>query len=431
MGTVRTAPPDANPIKTEVTKLMFVINEENSRVPVKVWLQNKEDLDKTCLEQAMNLSRLPFVHKWVSLMPDTHAGYGMPIGGVLATKGVIIPNAVGVDIGCGMSFAATNIRLDSIADVTTGSGSLIKMIVGEIMRNIPVGFDHHAEKQPSQVMDAALAQPEAYTNQPELFDSLQDGYYQIGTLGGGNHFIEIQVDDEGCIGLMLHSGSRHFGLTVCKHFGRIARELNERWHSSVPAEWQLPFLPVDTAEGKDYITWMQLAMDFAAENRQRMMDMVKDIVLRRVYDFTRQQTEYTTEINCHHNYAAIEHHYGSDVWVHRKGATRARAGELAVIPGAMGSFSYVVEGLGNPESFCTSSHGAGRQYSRKGAMEKFSVQTVMDDLNAQGVVLGKHSKQDVAEESRFAYKDIDAVMTNQTDCVRPVKRLRTVAVIKG
>lgn len=410
---------------------MFVINEENSRVPVKVWLGNREDIEKECFDQAMNLSRLPFVHKWVSLMPDTHAGYGMPIGGVLAAKGVIIPNAVGVDIGCGMSFAATNIRLDDIKDVTTGSGSLLKMIVGEIMRAVPVGFDHHAGKQPSEVIDRALADPEAYLNQPDLADSLEDGYYQVGTLGGGNHFIEVQVDDEGYIGLMLHSGSRRFGLTVCKHFVKLARELNEKWHSEVPSEWQLSFLPVDTQEGRDYISWMNLAMDFAAENRERMMTVVKDIFLRRVYDFTRQQTEFSTEINCHHNYAAIEHHYGTDVWVHRKGATRARAGELAVIPGAMGSYSYVVEGLGNPESFCTSSHGAGRAYSRKGAMEKFSVQSVMDDLNAQGVVLGKHNKQDVAEESRFAYKDIDAVMANQTDCVRPVNRLKTVAVIKG
>ena len=410
---------------------MFVINEENSRVPVKVWLESREDIDKECFNQAMNLSRLPFVHKWVSLMPDTHAGYGMPIGGVLATKGVIIPNAVGVDIGCGMSFAATNIRLEDIKDVTTGSGPLLKLIVGEIMRAVPVGFDHHADKQPSEVIDRALADPDAYLNQPTLADSLEDGYYQVGTLGGGNHFIEIQVDDEGFIGLMLHSGSRHFGLTVCKHFGRLARELNEKWHSAVPSEWQLSFLPADAQEGVDYISWMNLAMDFAAENRERMMTVVKDIFLRRVYDFTRLQTEFSTEINCHHNYAALEHHYDANVWVHRKGATRARAGELAVIPGAMGSYSYVVEGLGNPESFCTSSHGAGRAYSRKGAMEKFSVQSVMDDLNAQGVVLGKHNKQDVAEESRFAYKDIDTVMASQTDCVRPVKRLKTVAVIKG
>lgn len=410
---------------------MFVIKNEDNLVPIKVWLESEKDMDSVCRQQAQNLSNLPFVHKWVSLMPDTHAGYGMPIGGVLATRGVVIPNAVGVDIGCGMCFAATNIKLDSIRDVETGSGSLIQMIVGDVMRAVPVGMRHHDEKQPSEVIDRAMTDPDALINQAELIDSLGDGYYQVGTLGGGNHFIELQVDDEGYIGLMLHSGSRHFGLTVGKHFNRIARALNDKYYSSVPAEWNLPFLPVDSQEGKDYIAWMQLALDFAAENRARMMEVFKDVFLRRVYDFTRQQTEYSYEINCHHNYAAIEHHYGSDVWVHRKGATRARAGELAVIPGAMGSYSYVVEGLGNEMSFCTSSHGAGRLYSRKGASEKFSVQSVMDDLNSQGIVLGKHNKQDVAEESRFAYKDIDEVMRNQADCVKPVKRLFTVAVIKG
>lgn len=410
---------------------MFVIKNDSNRIPVKIWLESAEQLEGPCREQAEHLSNLPFAAKWVCLMPDTHAGYGMPIGGVLATRDVIVPNAVGVDIGCGMSFAATNIKLDSIADVTTGSGSLLQMIVGDIMRSVPVGFSHHGTKQPSVVIDRAKADPNNLINQEELIDSLEDGYYQIGTLGGGNHFIEIQVDEEGYVGLMLHSGSRHFGLTVCKHFNRIASALNEKWHSCVPREWQLAFLPTDTQEGQDYIAWMQLAMDFAAENRERMMSAVKDVFLRRVYDFTRQQAEFSCEINCHHNYAAIEHHYGENLWVHRKGATRARLGELAVIPGAMGSYSYVVEGLGNEESFCTSSHGAGRLYSRKGALERFSVQSVMEDLNSQGVILGKRDKSDVAEESRFAYKDIDEVMRSQQDCVRAVRKLRTVAVIKG
>jgi len=410
---------------------MFVIMNEENRIPIKVWLADESALDAPCREQAENLAKLPFAAKRICLMPDTHSGYGMPIGGVLATREVIVPNAVGVDIGCGMSFAATNIRLDTISDIKTGSGSLLQLIVGEIMRNIPVGFSHHGEKQPCETIDRAIAECDRYARQTQLLDSLEDGYYQVGTLGGGNHFIEIQVDDEGYIGLMLHSGSRHFGLSVCKHFNAVARDLNEMWYSPVPKEWSLAFLPTSTQEGMDYISWMNLALDFAAENRDRMMNVVKDIFLRRVYDFTRQQVELTQEINCHHNYAAIEHHNGENLWIHRKGATRARTGELAVIPGAMGSYSYVVEGLGNPESFCTSSHGAGRLYSRKGAMEKFSAQTVIDDLNAQGVVLGKKNRQDVAEESRFAYKDIDEVMNNQADCVRPVKRLRTVAVVKG
>lgn len=411
--------------------LMFVIKEEKNRLPIKVWLENIDQMDEECRKQADNLSNLPFASEHICLMPDTHAGYGMPIGGVLATQGVVVPNAVGVDIGCGMSFAATNIHIDSLKDIATGSGSLMQLIVSDIMRSVPVGFNHHREKQPCETIDKATDDFTALANQADLLDSLSDGYYQIGTLGGGNHFIEVQVDDEGYIGLMLHSGSRHFGLTVCKYFNKIARNLNERWYSTVPSNWDLAFLPTDTQEGKDYIAWTNLALDFAMENRHRMMEIVKDVFLRRVYDFTRQSTEFTQEINCHHNYVAPEHHNGKNLWVHRKGATRAREGELAVIPGAMGSYSYVVEGLGNEESFCTSSHGAGRLYSRKGAMEKFSVQTVIEDLKEQGVVLGKKNKQDVAEESRFAYKDIDEVMRNQSDCVKPVRRLKTVAVIKG
>ena len=194
----------------------------------------------------------------------------------------------------------------------------------------------------------------------------------------------------------------------------------------------MAFLPVDTEEGKQYIDWMNLALDFAYENRQLMLKNVKEILDRTMKKFAPSITyEYTDEINCHHNYAAIEHHYDSNVWVHRKGATRARNGEKAVIPGAMGSYSYIVEGLGNAESFCSSSHGAGRQYSRKGAMEAFSTEQVILDLREQGVTLGKYNKADVAEESRFAYKDIDEVMANQKNLVKPITRLKTVGVIKG
>jgi tRNA-splicing ligase RtcB len=230
---------------------------------------------------------------------------------------------------------------------------------------------------------------------------------------------------------MIHSGSRHFGKQVCDLFHNKARELNQKWKSEVPDHWRLAFLPVDTDEGKQYINWMNLALDFAAENRTKMMSAVREVIEKWLGKHTHITFNYTEEINCHHNYAAIEYHYGKNVWIHRKGATRARAGEIAVIPGAMGSYSYVVEGLGNEMSFNSSSHGAGRRYSRKGAIEAFSVEEVMVDLQNQGVTLGKHNKKDVPEESRFAYKDIDEVMENQTDLVKPVKRLKTIGVVKG
>ena len=376
---------------------MFVMYEKDAmRLPVKVWLEDKKDLEETCREQAYHLAQLPFLHKWVNLMPDTHAGMGMPIGGVIAAEGVII-----------------------------------QAVIGDIMRNVPVGFAHHKLGMPSYTMDRALEELNLYEEDAELLGQLEAGYFQIGTLGGGNHFIELQEDDQGMLAVMIHSGSRHFGKSVCDYFHYKARQLNQKWYSQVPDEYRLAFLPVDSPEGRQYLRWMQLSMDFAKENREKMMLVVKAILEKYIGKYTELDLKFSGDINCHHNYASLETHYGKEVWVHRKGAVRAENGELAVIPGAMGSYSYVVMGKGNQESFCSCSHGAGRKYSRKGAMEAFSCEDVILDLRKQGVVLGKKGKADVAEESRFAYKDIDQVMNAQTDLVTPVKRLKTVGVVKG
>lgn len=410
---------------------MFVIYNENTKMPIRVWLDDIEKIEDSCLEQAYHLANLPFLHKWVCLMPDTHTGMGMPIGGVIAAKDVIIPNAVGVDIGCGMNFMSTNIKVDDIREITTGNGTLIQAMISDMMRNIPVGFASHKEKQASRVLDRALEQAELYCTSTELFPLIEDAYYQVGTLGGGNHFIELQEDQDGYLGIMIHSGSRHFGKRICDVYHGKARVLNTMWYSQVPDAYRLAFLPVESEEGKEYITWMNLALDYAFENRERMMQRAKEVVEAKIARFLGQTVGFQEEINCHHNYASLENHYEKNVWVHRKGATRVREGELAVIPGAMGSYSYVVKGKGNPESFCSSSHGAGRAYSRKGAMEAFSCEQVMGDLREQGVVLGKRNKSDVAEECRFAYKNIETVMENQSDLVEVVKRLKTVGVIKG
>ena len=410
---------------------MFTIVDENTKLPIKMWLPDETHLDSLCIEQSYHLANLPFLYKWVSLMPDAHAGMGMPIGGVIASCDVIIPNAVGVDIGCGMAFAGTDIKVDEIRNIPTGNGTLMQAIIGDILRNIPVGFNRHKTIQSCQTLDAALDSREKYEVNPKLYEQIAAGYFQVGTLGGGNHFIELQEDDESCLGIMIHSGSRNFGKQICDYFHNLARCLNKKWHVKVPEEWRLSYLPVDSEEGKQYINWMNLALDFASENRDKMMFSVRGILEKWLEKYAKINFEYTNEINCHHNYAALEHHYNKDVWIHRKGATRARAGELAVIPGAMGSYSYIVEGLGNEMSFCSSSHGAGRKYSRKGAMANFSTEEVMVDLQEQGVILGKHNKKDVAEESRFAYKDINEVMENQKDLVTPVKRLKTIGVVKG
>lgn len=408
---------------------MFAI--QRGCYPIKIWLEKEQDLEESCLEQALHLAQLPFLHKWVCLMPDTHTGMGMPIGGVIAAKGVVIPNAVGVDIGCGMAYVKTSIPVKALKETMTGSGNLVQGIVGDILRNIPVGFAHHKTPMPCYTLDRAMEELSLYEADSELLGQLEAGYFQVGTLGGGNHFIELQEDEEGFLSVMLHSGSRHFGKSVCDYFHQKAREQNCRWYSQVPDEYRLAFLPVDTLEGQQYLNWMNLSMDFARENREKLMLAVKAVLEKWIGRYTDLELKYEEEINCHHNYAALENHFGENVWVHRKGAVRARKGELTVIPGAMGSYSYVVRGLGNPESFCTSSHGAGRAYSRRGAMEAFSCEEVMVDLKNQGVILGKKNKKDVAEESRFAYKDIDRVMENQKDLVEPVRRLRTIGVVKG
>ena len=410
---------------------MFVLFNENTRFPIKVWLEDESKLEANCVEQAYHLSNLPFIHKWVCLMPDTHAGKGMPIGGVIATKDVIIPNAVGVDIGCGMVFTATNIKVEDIKDIMTGNGSLIQAMVGAIMRAVPLGTERHKMPQDSPVLDCAKEEMWKYEPDEKLIPLIEDGYYQVGTLGGGNHFIELQEDENGYLCIMIHSGSRHLGKEICDYFHNKARELNVRWYSAVPEEYRLAFLPVSTPEGQQYINWMNLALDYAFENREHMLTATCNIVKELIEKHTQYTVEFSEQINCHHNYAAIENHYSANVWVHRKGATRVREGELAVIPGAMGSYSYVVEGKGNPETFCTSSHGAGRCYSRSGAMQAFTTEQVMVDLKEQGVVLGKRKKNDVAEECRFAYKDIDEVMEQQKDMVTPIRKLKTVGVVKG
>lgn len=410
---------------------MFVIYNDKTKFPIKTWLSGIDQIEESCLQQAYNLSNLPFLHKWVCLMPDTHTGKGMPIGGVIATKDVIIPNAVGVDIGCGMVFVATNVKYKDIKEIKVGTASIIQSMIGGIMRAVPVGFDSHNQKQESAVLTKTLENITKYEKNPELIHLIDEGYFQVGTLGSGNHFIELQEDENGFLCIMIHSGSRHLGKEICDYFHNKARELNQKWYSQVPDEYRLAFLPVHTDEGQQYINWMQLALDYAFENRERMMEKTCAVVKEHMERYAGLTVEFTDKINCHHNYASLENHYDANVWVHRKGATRVRLGERAVIPGAMGSYSYVVEGKGNPESFCTSSHGAGRAYSRSGAMKAFTTEQVIVDLKEQGVVLGKRKKNDVAEECRFAYKDIDEVMKQQADLVTPVRKLKTVGVVKG
>lgn len=418
--------------KTKGLKDMFeYFDKDKMLIPIKIWTASIDDIEESCLQQAVNLASLPFAVDHIALMPDTHTGKGMPIGGVIACRNAVIPNAVGVDIGCGMAFVQTDIPVRLLRETITGSGELIKMIIGSILRSIPVGFKHYSKPQPSAVLDKAQTEIGKYIADEELIKYIEESYFSVGTLGGGNHFIEIQEDENGLACIMLHSGSRMFGNMIGQHFNKLANSINEKYFSCVPSSYNLPFLPVDTDEGQRYLNWMHLAMDFAYENRAVMLEKVKAVFSELAEKFIGIIPNYSDEVNCHHNYAALENHYGENVWVHRKGAVHAAEGEIAIIPGSMGSNSYIVKGNGNPESFLTSSHGAGRSYSRTGAMERFSVESVMLDLKERNVVLGKNSKKDVPEECRFAYKDIDTVMENQKELTTPIKKLFTVGVVKG
>lgn len=420
---------------------MFVIEGRpglnGRRKAIKVWLEGPEALDADCLEQALNLADLPFIHKWVALLPDTHVGYGMPIGGVIAAKDVIIPHAVGVDIGCGMVFLQTDIPIQVLRKTMTSQGSLVQVVTNQLLRDIPVGFCHHKKIQESAYLSALLESGSDFTREldrhPQLADScFPSAFHQLGTLGGGNHFIELQEDDQGMLCVMIHSGSRNVGKQVCDYFNKLAGQMNQRWHSRVPAEYGLAFLPVEDEAGQSYLRWMEMALGFARENREAMKAKVLSILMSRLANHADcSKDRIGMEINAHHNYAAREIHYGKEVWVHRKGAIRVREGELGIVPGAMGMASYIVRGLGNPESFHSCSHGAGRKMGRKKALATYSSQGVLQHLAERSVVLGTRDVREIADESPFVYKDIEDVMAQEADLAVPVLKLHTVAVVKG
>jgi tRNA-splicing ligase RtcB (3'-phosphate/5'-hydroxy nucleic acid ligase) len=414
---------------------MFTLFEPSEqKVPIKIWLENTGQLDRICLEQAMNLANLPFAYQRIALMPDAHAGYGMPIGGILAAEGMIVPNAVGADIGCGMTFVQTNIPVEILITEETPDGKLAQIIVSNILRSIPNGYEKHKRKQASEAVRKFswyVEEQEKAGPAQDLAYVLDEAYFQIGTLGGGNHFIELQTDEQGFLGVMVHTGSRNVGKAVCDYFDDKAKQLNMQ-HSPVPPEWNLAYLATDSDIGKEYIRWMEFAMAFAKENRAKIIGIVIEIIRHLVAEYAAfTEVELSEPIDCHHNYAAYEEHAGKMVWVHRKGAIRAGEGEWGIIPGAMGASSYLVKGKGNPESFHSCSHGAGRQISRKEAMETFSAEETILDLEAKGIFLGKTRKRDIGEEARFAYKNIDFVIANELDLLEPIRKLETLGVVKG
>jgi tRNA-splicing ligase RtcB len=332
----------------------------------------------------------------------------------MAAEEMVIPNAVGVDIGCGMCAVRT-----SLADIPPEK---LKMVLAEIRRTVPLGFKHHQHKQKENLMprtDIPLV------DLPMVAREYQSALTQLGTLGGGNHFIEIQKGNDGHVWLMVHSGSRNLGFKVANHYNRLAMELNKRWGSKIPSNWQLAFLPIDSEAGQTYLHEMRYCVDFAYANRKMMMERIKDALLA-----VTPPVFFEPMINIAHNYAAMEIHFEKNVMVHRKGATRAQVGEIGIIPGSQGTPSYIVRGLGNKESFESCAHGAGRKMGRKQAQRQLNLDQEKKRLDDQGIIHALRSVGDL-EEAAGAYKDIDQVIDNQLDLVEVLVELRPLAVIKG
>ena len=400
-----------------------VLNVEGGR-HVKMWTRGVP-VDEQAKAQLTNIARMPFVHSHLAVMPDVHVGKGATVGSVIATKGAIIPAAVGVDIGCGMMAVQTTLKAKDLPDS-------LAALRGRIERAVPhgsVSVKGRAHKgswgnTPDSVRtrwgglearhDAIVAKyPRLSTKEP---------HKQLGTLGGGNHFIEVCLDTEQTVWVMLHSGSRGIGNMIGQLFIALAQKDMKKHFINLP-DRDLAYLVEGSDHFDDYVEAMTWAQDYAAENRRSMMDAVLRVMREELRPFQLGEVA----VNCHHNYCTHETHFGEELIVTRKGAVSAKKGELGIIPGSMGARSYIVRGLGNPESFESCSHGAGRVMSRTAAQKRF---TVEDHIAAtEGVECRKD--KDVIDETPAAYKDIDAVMAAQRDLVEIAYTLKQVVCVKG
>lgn len=390
---------------------------ENSSVPVKIWTR---DIDLKSIDQLKNIARLPFIFHHVAAMPDVHAGMGATIGSVIATKGAVIPAAVGVDIGCGMLAARTNLMKHTFNE------RKLQRLMQEILFRVPVGFAQRSKENTRWKSCEPFEEPlkEILSHEPTMLDPMvkSEWHAQLGTLGGGNHFIELTADEEERLWIMLHSGSRGIGNIMASFFIARAKTLAKENGEELP-DIYLASLKEGTEDFDWYMKAAHWAQDYAMANRQIILEDVLE-ALRVLKPSTELEGEI---VNCHHNYVAQEEHFGETIWVTRKGAIRAGLGEREIIPGSMGACSYIVEGLGNEESFCSSSHGAGRKMSRTEAKKRFSV----NDLKAQtkGVVCRKDAG--VLDEIPKAYKSIEAVMAQQSDLTKTIHELKQILCIKG
>ncbi len=390
---------------------------EKGRVPVKVWT---DDVDEQARTQLENVAKMPFVHSHVAAMPDVHVGIGATVGSVIATRKAIIPAAVGVDIGCGMVAVELSISANDLPDSLAALRSAIE-------ERVPVGFAGHDEAG-VRIAGVARLHPhyERLLERTPALGKMQrhrDTWHrQLGTLGGGNHFIEVCLDERQRVWVMLHSGSRGIGNQIGRYYIAKAREEMMALDMHLP-DRDLAYLSEGTRSFDDYVQALAWAQDFAAENRLQMLELVLEALRDHLPPFVVSESA----VNCHHNYVAKETHFGAEVYVTRKGAIRAGRGELGIIPGSMGAKSYIVRGKGDADSFESCAHGAGRRMSRAQAKKRFT----RADLSAQTEGVECRKDAGVIDEIPAAYKAIDEVMANQSDLVDVVHVLKQVVCVKG
>lgn len=394
-------------------------------VPIKMWTRGVP-VDDRAREQLASAAKMPFIFRHVAAMPDVHVGIGATVGSVIPTKGAIIPAAVGVDIGCGMMAARTSLLATDLPDHLEGVRSAIEQAV-------PHGRDVNRSKRdkgswgtpPPAIVEAWAMLAARFKRITDKYPKLEktNNLVHLGTLGTGNHFIELCLDEEGRVWVMLHSGSRGVGNAIGSYFIELAKEDARRWHLNLPDK-DLAYFPEGTEHFDDYVEAVGWAQDFAALNRRMMMTNVIAALRQVIAKPFEAELE---AVNCHHNYVAREQHFGENVLVTRKGAVRAAKGVMGIIPGSMGAKSFIVRGLGNPESFNSCSHGAGRVMSRTQAKREVTLEEHLRDT--AGVECRKD--EGVIDETPRAYKPIEAVMAAQSDLVEIVHTLKQVVCVKG
>lgn len=391
-----------------------VISE--TKRPVKIWAS---DLEAEAEQQVKNLGNLPFIYKHIAVMPDAHSGKGSTVGTVIATRGAIIPAAVGVDIGCGMCAVKTPYRVEDIKE--------IDKLRHSIERAVPTGnYGNTLITESAEKRLHTLGNWSATATDKLKSHMVDKAEQQLGSLGGGNHFIEVCGDKDGQVWVMLHSGSRGVGNKLAQIHMDRAKDLMKQYFIDLP-DPDLAYLTQQTPEFKEYMTDLMWAQDYARANRDEMMDrVIKQLGFHQTGQLDVDGKDWF-RVDCHHNYTAWENHGGTNVMVTRKGAVSAKEGEWGIIPGSMGTKSYIVRGKGNPESFCSCSHGAGRRMSRTKARATFT----LADLAAQTAGVECLKTDSVLDEIPGAYKDIDVVMANQADLVTPVHELKQLLCVKG